>query len=325
MFMSRVRRVSALALLAAGAFQFIGAPAFAQDQTPSDCLIIYGEIDKVIENISIENCPDAGIRISNSRGITVRNVSINGTTGSGIFVERSEDITIEENTISNNVTGVYTVFSTGVTVQCNSITNPRGPVPHGQFVQFDKAIGRNTIACNWGRNEAGAGLPEDAINLYQSVGAADGPIVVRNNFLVGGGPSESGGGIMLGDGGGAYQDAFGNLLIDPGQYGIGVASGENMSVTNNTVIAKSQPFTNVGIYVWNQYATACAGVEVSGNRVSWVNRDGVSNPYWDGANCEEIATALPNDFSYDQSGASLAPPAECQCEIHGWRDGVTAD
>ena len=59
----------------------------------------------------------------------------------------------------------------------------------------------------------------------------------------------SGGGIMLGDDGGAYEVAERNVLVDPGQYGIGVASGNNMTVRDNRIYGRKQDFTNVGIYV----------------------------------------------------------------------------
>jgi hypothetical protein len=122
-------------------------------------------------------------------------------------------------------------------------------VPRGQFVQFDKVVGgENRISCNVGRNQPGQGTPEDAISLYKSHGAQNLPISVLYNLIIGGGPSDSGGGIMLGDDGGSYQLAKGNILIDPGQYGIGVASGNNMTIADNLVYARKQPFTNVGIY-----------------------------------------------------------------------------
>src|SRR6185312_10426586 len=91
--------------------------------------------------------------------------------------------------------------------------------------------------------------PEDLINIYASQGIASDPIQIIGNNLRGGGPSTTGGGIMVGDNFGRYIDIEDNILVDPGQYGIGVPSGENITVKNNKIYAKQQSFTNIGLYV----------------------------------------------------------------------------
>ncbi|GJE72141.1 hypothetical protein CHKEEEPN_3694 [Methylorubrum podarium] len=195
--------------------------------------------------------------------------------------------------------------------------NVRGPIPAGQFVQFDKVSGAgNGISCNIGENDPGRGVPEDAISLFQSRGEPGEPILVSRNRLVGGGPSQSGGGIMLGDGGGAYLEARDNLLIDPGQYGIAVASGHHMTIAGNVVIARPQPFTNVGISVWNQYAEPCHTVTVSGNSVDWRARTGRANPWWDAKNCPGTLWSLNRTLPLDPQREVAAQPA-CACRIAG--------
>jgi hypothetical protein len=77
---------------------------------------------------------------------------------------------------------------------------------------------------------------------------------------------------MLGDDGGSYQLAKGNILVDLGQYGIGVASGNNMTVADNLVYARKQPFTNVGIYTWNQYPHPCHTISITCNKVRWQSK-----------------------------------------------------
>lgn len=123
---------------------------------------------------------------------------------------------------------------------------------------------------------------------------------------------------MLGDDGGAHIVARANILIDPGQYGIAVASGEHMSIVDNLVFAKQQPFTNVGIYVWNQYPHICDNVTVRGNHVRWQSKSGQPNPWWDGENCGKIIDSDKNSFS-----AALTPrieqiqAPECSCKTNG--------
>ena len=287
------------------------------------CLSFRGLKDSIIENIIVGPCRGNGIELRDSHNVTVRNVTITDAAGSGILAIGSSSIEVTESRISGGVTGVNVIHSSGVRVSCNTIEDPRGPIPRGQLVQFNNVTGaNNNIICNVGRNRPRADRqPEDAISLYQSLGTAASPIVVMNNIIVGGGPSESGGGIMLGDSGGEHQVAQGNILVDPGQYGIAVSSGNNMAILDNVVLSRQQAFTNVGIYVWNQYPHPCHAISIEGNKVKWINKTGESNPFWDGENCSTIAGIERNDFSAELSPEiiDIKAPAECKCLTQGRR------
>jgi hypothetical protein len=90
---------------------------------------------------------------------------------------------------------------------------------------------------------------------------------------------------MLGDGGGSHQLAQGNRLVNPGQVGIGVAAGSEIRVLDNLIYASGEPWSNVGMYVWNQYES-CGYVEVSGNQVNWTAGNGQPNSFWNGGGCD---------------------------------------
>jgi hypothetical protein len=123
-------------------------------------------------------------------------------------------------------------------------------------------------------------------------------IIAVGNWIRGGGPSPSGGGIMTGDGGGSYILVEDNILVNPGQYGLAIASGTHIMILNNLVYGKRLPFANVGLYVWNQYDSECADNIVQGNMINYTNRDGVSNPCWNAGNC-------PNMLFDNQCGADI--------------------
>ncbi len=109
---------------------------------------------------------------------------------------------------------------------------------------------------------------------------------------------------MLGDGGGSHQFVEDNVLVDPGQVGIGVASGTSITVRSNLVYSSAVPWSNVGIYVWNQYDSSCGDVEVSGNQVNWTAAGGYENAWWSGGGCGSVnlsgnnwsASVGPDDF-----------------------------
>jgi parallel beta-helix repeat protein len=326
-------------ILAAAIFAFLAAAASAlrygkaaSEGEPSGvpltnpngpCLELRGLKNKVIENRVIGPCGGNGIELWDSENVTIRNVVITDTTASGIYIHGSKSVEISESRISNTISGIYAVASSGIRVSCNAIEDPRGPIPRGQFVQFDTVIGgENQISCNIGRNRPGHGTPEDAISLYKSHGVQNLPIAVLYNLIIGGGPSDSGGGIMLGDDGGSYQLAKGNILVDPGQYGIGVASGNHMTIADNIVYARQQSFTNVGIYTWNQYPHPCHTISITGNKVKWKSKTGRPNPYWNGKNCRNITGLERNDFAAADLSpeiASSAAPSECTCKTQGRR------
>lgn len=299
----------------------VPAPGSKLTNDKGSCLVLHGLKEAVVEDLTIGPCAGNGIELIDSHNVTVRNVRIADTAQSGIYVLGSSSISISESRISNTISGIYAVDSTVIDVSCNTIENPRGPIPRGQFVQFDKVTGAdNKIACNMGHNEPGRGQPEDAISIYKSTGTPQSPITVSSNLLVGGGPSESGGGIMLGDDGGSYLVAEDNVLVDPGQYGIGVASGDNISIRRNTIYGAKQAFTNVGIYTWNQYPHACHSITVEGNAVRWTSKSGDPNPYWNGENCGRIEGVRSNNFAAPLTSEIAArKPANCSCKSQGWR------
>lgn len=118
---------------------------------------------------------------------------------------------------------------------------------------------------------------------------------------------------MLGDAGGAYIRAANNILVDPGQYGIAVAGGEHIQVEGNLVRGRKQPFTNVGIYVWNQSSGSCRNVKVSRNRVDWTNRNDARNSFWSGGNCTDLDVSSDNRWGDAIDRENLdALPEVCQ-------------
>jgi hypothetical protein len=71
----------------------------------------------------------------------------------------------------------------------------------------------------------------------------------------------------LGDGGGSWNIARHNILVNPGQVGAFIAGGTNNQITDNIIIGQQRADSNVGLYVWNQSSTPCSGHTVARNRV----------------------------------------------------------
>ncbi len=270
------------------------------DFKKSEPLVIDGKADLTISGLEIANPKGNGITVRNSKRIRIENCKIGPCKGEAVNVYACEGVAVSGNRFEAVSTGVYALDSRHVEVTRNRCLNVQGPFPRGQLAQFDKVTGGgNRINQNLALNILGKSNPEDVINIYQSSGTPDDPIQVVGNKIRGGGPSGSGGGIMTGDGGGGYIVVRDNILVDPGQYGIAIAGGHYIQVLNNKVVGKRQPFTNVGIYVWNQSKAPSDGHTVRGNRVRWFNNAGIENPCWDAGNCGTVAGWDGNDWHAD--------------------------
>jgi parallel beta-helix repeat protein len=237
------------------------------------------------------------IKLTNCENVTIEYNEFDLNSGIiGVQLQDSKNITIRYNKFKNFRSGVYAINTKGgVNVHCNEFKDIAGEKPRGQVVQFNKGSGAgNRVNYNTLDHTFGAGYPEDLVNMYGSSGTDADPIQIIGNKFRGGGPSSSGGGIMVGDNGGGNIRVEDNILLDPGQYGIGSPAGKNIKIKNNKVYARQQSFTNVGIYVGLKSEIdagfACEGpsIEVSGNQVNWTSKSGGQNDFWFYSGCPGV-------------------------------------
>jgi hypothetical protein len=225
------------------------------------------------------------IRIRRSTEIVIRNAVIGPCGGRAILIQDSRQVVVETSKLTDTSAGVYALDSSAISVTDNVITNAgRNPI------QYDKVtLAGNVVSGNRIINIEGSSHTEDSINIYQSGGTGASPLLVEDNLVFNGGSSLSGSGILVGDNGGSHTIVRGNTLINPGQAGIGVAGGKDISVVDNIVYSESFPWSNVGIYVWDQYETQCTAVEVTDNTIQWLNSQGIVNALYDAGNCGAVS------------------------------------
>lgn len=230
-----------------------------------------------------------------------------------IYLDNCKNITITDNTFENVQTGLVAHNSQGIKFEYNDVTNVVGPLKGGDkignMVRFDKVSGSgNSISYNVCENFPGESSPEDIINVNQSHGTSESPILVKGNWLRGGGPSSSGGGIILGDVGGSFQTAENNIVVDPGQYGMSIAGGFNMIIRNNKIYSSRKSYNNVGLYAanWYENLSKSYNITVASNAVNYTNKEGVVNNFWYAGNVEPINGKETNVYDRDLS-ASILP------------------
>jgi parallel beta-helix repeat protein len=246
----------------------------------------------------------AAVRLSNCSNVIIENRTFRDL-GAGVIairIENCSNVTIRAVDFLNVAEGVYALNSSNITIvdaRYSNITGPAQPrtgANVANFVQFNNVAG-GLIDHNKGRG----GDTEDIVSIYQS----DHVTVEDNHFEGTNWTSGSGSGIALADGGGSYNTAQRNVLVNPGQVGIFIAGGTNNRILDNTIYGEQRPNSNVGLYVWNQSSSTCAGNEVSRNLVWWRNATGASNPSWNAGNCGTVAGWSTNVWNPALNLASL--------------------
>jgi hypothetical protein len=223
------------------------------------------------------------IKLINCSNVYITQCNLGNSTDVGIELDNCTNVTIEKNNIYNVAAGIVAINcpNGGINVFTNQMKNMQGQIHNGAFVQFTGVNGgNNNIASNKFENIMGQSNPGDAIDILGSYGSSSSPISINGNWILGGGPSASGGGIKLGDNGGSYQVASNNIMVNPGQFGMCILGGDHISLTNNSLYAKAQSFTNVGVYVWSQGGSYVTNSTVSGNKVNFTNAKYVQNDKW---------------------------------------------
>ncbi len=287
-----MKRQSFLIVALLVAFQcltFAQGSKFAGPYTSSAPISWNGVKNKTISNLEIINPNGHCIELVNCSNITIVNCKLGPSKQEGVYMYNCSNIKVENCTLDHNDTGVFAGASTGISVMNNDVINVQGPMPRGQMVQFAEVSGGgNRICYNVVENTLGQSYPEDAVSLFKSNGIEGDPIQVVGNWIRGGGPSNSGGGIMTGDMGGSYILVQDNILVNPGQYGITIASGHHISIKDNKIYSKQLPFSNIGLSAYKQYQIDTFNDTIMNNEVNFTYMDGQLNNLLNDGKCGTI-------------------------------------
>lgn len=302
-------------------FLFVGI-ANAAPMKITSTLTLNNATDVVISDKEFTSTSGPCLILNEPIRVTVVNVKFNGCDGAAIQVSKPVNLTIDNNYFTNVKGGIYvwsndTPIVNGLRITNNRLKNikyqvpPLNNSPRGQFIQLDGVQGTGIfIDGNNVLNEEGFSTPEDIINFNHSGGTNESPLQVTNNCIKGGGPSKSGGGIIT-DGGTStlFPNRIvirNNKLIEPGQYGIGVAVGTNIDIQENVITSKIKPWNNVGVYMYNQYAGQCDNISFIRNTIYYVRSNNTNNHWYHNANCTNVVKT-PNTLLY----AEPVPYPDC--------------
>lgn len=289
---------------------------------------------QVIENVHVTSTTGACITI-NVNNVTVRDSEI-GPCGQGVNENNigirvhngAANTIIQRNVIHDVSGGVYAAGANGPLVfDRNYVYNVKGPSPRGQMIQFNGFGGAGAkVTCNISDGQPGTryGVDhgafhnlEDHINAYGASGSSTAKIEIAYNRLRGHSPtSDSGSGIMVGDGGSSWIWSHDNTLVNTGSTGFAVAGGtNNVQERNRTYMAEMteeyRPSGNksIGAYVWAQGGGACTGSVMKDNRL-WIKNQ---NSFWDAGNCSG-STITGNNWNDTTLTAAIFDEAYAACQ-----------
>jgi len=241
----------------------------------------------VLSRVKITNPDGVCVKISGAKNVTIKD-SLFVNCKIGVFADEATDIAIVGNRFED-VGSAVKIWHTkgGVRVSYNEYRNIGVIAQKGgaNFVELNRVSG-SAISVNNNVGECVLELgcdPEDLVSIFKSEGSEDSPIEVVGNRFRGRGFSESGSGIVAGDYGGGYIAIRNNILINPGQVGIAIAGGHDISIEGNTLYHDADPrlVSSAPILVgkWGG-EDKCYGHKLVNNHSNWYSSRGKERIAW---------------------------------------------
>ncbi|MCP3973055.1 MAG: hypothetical protein GY720_01020, partial [bacterium] len=267
------------------------------ETTNGPCVEVSAGSEVTIRNVELGPCGAEGIVIDHSSGVDVHDSFIHpestGESGVAIRATHSSDIEVTGNVLAHGSSNLFAFVVSDLRVADNLFVNPLGPYPTNKQIQVwgePQTDGLNdpdlvnsivvTIEDNvlitsvdpkWGPRPD----PGDAINLGYTIDAE----VTRNHII--GGHGFQACGIITDHATVSGARILDNVLVGTAQCGIGIAGGEDIEVSGNSIlnghVNTPYPGGNVAMYAHNFYASetpTCDAITIEGNTAAAVFRDG---------------------------------------------------
>lgn len=115
----------------------------------------------------------------------------------------------------------------------------------------------------------------DVFNFYQCNGTSGSWITIHDLKVRGGGSSQSGyAGLIEGDVGGSYQNAYNCIFVNSGAEGAQIQGGHDIILNNCQMYSPLYDYGFEGIGFANYAGAPCYNIAITNNRVNWYNKGG---------------------------------------------------
>ena len=266
----------------------VAESSFCHPYTPQGVIAYIGKSNLTISNDSIYCGASSGISLTNCNHITIRKCRFQHCTNTSgaIYLNNCSDITIDSSVFDDVIKGVNIKACTNnIKVTFNRFSNVADqagtPNPsNSQAIQFNTTTGANLVASNnfvytTGIGGLSAGIG-DVISVYKSNGTAASPLRIDSNEIRGG-SSAAFSGIVLGSGGGDYQEASYNFVVSSGSSGMRVQGGNHINMNNNTIFGAQTTASGTGLLYANFSGLTSSDITIGGNNINWTNSSGTKS------------------------------------------------
>lgn len=275
----------------------------------------------VLKNLNIETTGQYGIDIRGANGVTIINCRIRGARYRSVNLEQCSNVIFKNNLMDSVAWGAYFNQISGTMIADSNwlrkiwgMSSPNSPQISGVGMMINNStVPGASMSYNYLVNPPGSSL-QDNLSVHVSKGSATNKIKIRNNYIKGGGPSTSSGGILASDNGGGFVTVEGNVLINCGNYAL-ASMGTDNDILNNKVYVKRDLWTNAGVIVWQPSTSVpCARNRVEGNKVWFIRGQtqwgdaGSHVEYWLPSMCSGT-TNIGNVWGSTEMTETMPPPA----------------
>lgn len=256
-------------------------------------IVLTGASSQTIQGDSLTS-----ITLTNCSNIHIFKCKIaNKVSGQAIRLMGCTNITIDSCILENNQQGLYAENCINTIFNHNYVHNIFGAPPPATYhpIQFNNGtrgqINYNKILEDPGTTQ----YTHDQISIFKSNGLPGDSIQVIGNWIRGGqqimngtgaggfvGGNNGATGINLGDSGGSYQIARGNLVINGGYIGMQVdAKGTALKMDHNIVYSSRTNISLVGISYYTTGTTPGPSNNYVGyNKINWAKNAGGTYNKW---------------------------------------------
>ena len=237
--------------------------------------VINGGTDVILSSLTFQgDMTKVAIVLQNVNGFWLHDLDIDHCLG-GLYLVGCTGTGLIENIRARNIGNVNAGSGKDIGAGHGNVIQLNGTYLSDGRVRRVKAVGGHT---------------EDMFSVYKSGGTDDAHRLVIEDCQLEGlvadtadnraWASDSGSGMMLGDGGGHDIVIQRCTILTPGQVGIGLPGGVRIHLLSNTIYGAKRPLANVGIYAKNYAGGTYGPHELTGNKVKWYNAAGSENPVW---------------------------------------------
>jgi hypothetical protein len=234
--------------------------------TSGNCVTITNSTNITIENSEIGPCAGNGVVISGGSGTNIYDSYIHPETqattccdhNDGIFASDTQNLVIQGDVIAYGEDNIQVDGSSGITVSGNFLLNPRNNAPNGarghQFQSWANStsvvvINNYALSSSDTSEYLYASAVQDAISFGKTTNFS-----AQNNFINGGQPPY--GCAIIADTTTNNGSFTYNSVLDSGNCGIEIASGNHNTIDHNRVLNRnpnSNGETPVALSVWASY------------------------------------------------------------------------